>query len=208
MTIQLGHKCWYTEAELVGADLTIDHYRPKCDYWWLAFDVSNYRIACPFANSPKHNGKHGCAGGKGDNFPLIPPSVRGIDEKSTKLEVPVILDPCKKENCDLLAFQADGRPILNPIYAADPIARRRVEESKVLLNLDHSDFNSKREQLYHDIAEDVKAHEALPDGSESRVDIRTRTERRLGTNAPFSTAARYYLQVHRHLSWVEELLKK
>src|SRR4051794_25391405 len=68
MTIQLGNKCWYTEAELVGADLTIDHYRPKCDYWWLAFDVGNYRIACPFANSPKHNEKHGCAGGKGDNF--------------------------------------------------------------------------------------------------------------------------------------------
>jgi hypothetical protein len=30
------------------------------------------------------------------------------------------------------------------------------------LNLDHPDFNSKHEQLYHDIAEDVKAHEALP----------------------------------------------
>src|SRR4030081_2142396 len=55
MTVRLGNKCWYTEAELVGADLTIDHYRPKRDYWWLAFEVSNYRIACPFANSPKHN---------------------------------------------------------------------------------------------------------------------------------------------------------
>ena len=53
MTAQLGNKCWHTEAELVEADLTIDHYRPKCDYWWLAFDVSNYRIAYPFANSPK-----------------------------------------------------------------------------------------------------------------------------------------------------------
>src|SRR5882724_10543773 len=73
MTAHLGNKCWYTEAELVGADLAIDHYRPKCDYWWLAFDVSNYRVACPFANSPKHNAEHGCAGGKGDSFPLLPP---------------------------------------------------------------------------------------------------------------------------------------
>ena len=76
--------------------------------------------------------------------------------------MPVILDPCKKEDCDLLAFQGDGRPVLNPAYADDPIARRRVEDSKVLLNLDHPDFNSKREQLYHDIAEDVNAYEALP----------------------------------------------
>lgn len=107
----------------------------------------------------------------------------------------------------LLAFQADGRPVLNPAYADDPIASRRVEESKVLLNLDHPDFNSKREQLYRHIGEDVKAHEALPEDSSSRVAIRVRMEKRLAANAPFSTAARYYLQVHRNLSWVEELLK-
>lgn len=208
MTVQLGNKCWYTEAELVGADLTVDHYRPKCDYWWLAFDVSNYRIACPYANSPRHNEEHGCAGGKGDNFPLLPPGVRGTDENSVKLERPVLLDPCRKEDCDLLAFQADGRPVLNPANADDPIARRRVEESKVLLNLDHPDFNSKREQLYHDIADDVNAYEDLPDDSQSRVDIRARMERRLAANAPFSTAARYYLQFHRHRNWVEDLLRK
>jgi hypothetical protein len=145
---------------------------------------------------------------KGDNFPLIPPSVRGTDEESIKLERPVILDPCKKEDCDLLAFQADGRPTLNPVYAADLIAKERVEKNKILLNIDHPDFNAKRERLYHDIAEDVKAHEALPADSQSRVDIRVRMERRLAANAPFSTAARYYLQVHRNLTWVEELLKE
>ena len=151
---------------------------------------------------------HGCTGGKGDNFPLLPPGIRGTDDTSIKLERPIILDPCKKEDCDLLAFQSDGRPILNPVHAADPLARRRVEESKVLLNLDHPDFNSKREQLYHDVAEDVKAHEALPEDSQSRVDIRVRTEKRLAVNAPFSSAARYYLQLHRNLNWVEELLNK
>jgi hypothetical protein len=208
MTTQIGNKCWYTEVELVGADLTIDHYHPKCDYWWLAFDVTNYRIACPFANSPRHNEEHGCAGGKGDSFPLLPPGIHGTDESSIKLEWPVILDPCKKEDCDLLAFQADGRPVLNPANAGDPIARRRVEESKVLLNLDHPDLNSKREQLYHDIVDDVSAYEALPEDSQPRMNIRNRMERRLAANAPFSTAARYYLQVHRHLSWVEELLKR
>ena len=68
MTAHLGNKCWYTEAELIGTDLTIDHYRPKSDYWWLAFDSGNYRVACPYANSPKHNEVHGCTGGKGGQF--------------------------------------------------------------------------------------------------------------------------------------------
>lgn len=107
----------------------------------------------------------------------------------------------------MLAFQADGRPILHPLYADDPVAKERVETSKILLNIDHPDFNAKRERLYHDIAEDVKTYEALPENSGSRADIRNRMERRLAANASFSTAARYYLQVHRHLNWVEELLK-
>ena len=90
----------------------------------------------------------------------------------------IILDPCRKADCDLLAFQADGRPILNPAYKGDPIARRRVNESKIVLNLDHPDFNAKREQLYHAIADDVKAFEELPRGSGLRATIHDRiTER-------------------------------
>ena len=68
-------------------------------------------------------------------FQLLPPGVRGTDEESIRLERPVILDPCKKEDCDLLAFQADERPILHPLYADDPIAKERVEKSKILLNM-------------------------------------------------------------------------
>lgn len=208
ITKHLGNKCWYTEAELVGADLTVDHYRPKCDYWWLAFDVANYRVACPYANSPKHNEEHGCAGGKGDNFPLLPPGIRATSKSKLKLEKPVILDPCNEADCELVAFQADGRPILNPAYVADPIAAKRVDESKLLLNLDHPDFNSKREQLYHDTADDVNTYEALATNPPVRTAILVRMEKRLAANAPFSTAARYYLQLHRHLVWVEKLLKK
>src|SRR4051794_37266577 len=59
---KLGNKCWYTEVELVGAPLAIDHFRPICHYWWLTFDPENYRIACPFSNSPQHNAAQGCAG--------------------------------------------------------------------------------------------------------------------------------------------------
>jgi hypothetical protein len=208
LTNALGHKCWYTEAELVGAPLTIDHFRPVCDYWWLAFDPENYRIACPYSNSPEHNKEHGCAGGKGDNFPLLAPGIRATGKNKLRLEKPVILDPCRKEDCDLLAFQVDGRPILNPIHALDPIALRRVEESMLLLNLDHPDFNSKREQLCHDIAQDVNTYESLNPRAAARAAILSQMRKRLSTNAAFSTAARYYLQLHRDLSWVEQLLNE
>lgn len=202
----LGNKCWYTEVELIGAPLTIDHYRPSCDYWWATFDVENYRVSCPYANSPEHNAMHGCAGGKGDKFPLLAPEIRATGKKKIRVEKPIILDPCKKGDCDLLAFQADGRPRINPAYAADPLAVRKVEESMLLLNLDHPDFNAKREQLYHDIADDVTAHEELPLDAGGRNTIQERIKQRLMPNAQFSTAARYYLRLHRHLEWVEQLL--
>lgn len=206
LTDRLGKKCWYTEAELVGAPLAIDHFRPVCDYWWLTFEASNYRVACAFANSPEHNKLHGCAGGKGDEFPLLGSGLRAKGRNKLRCEKPVILDPCNKADCDLVAFQADGRPVLNPANAADPIAKKRVDESKILLNLDHPDFNSKREQLCNEIADDVQAYEELPEGAAARAILRTRLAGRLSSCAPFSSAARYYIRLYRHLDWVEALL--
>jgi hypothetical protein len=202
----LGRKCWYSEVELIGSPLVIDHYRPVRHYWWLAFDAGNYRVACPWANSPEHNAQHGCTGGKGDNFPLLPLSPRATSQNQLPNERPVILDPCSPADCGLLAFQADGRPILNPSFAGDAIAKQRVDESMILLNLDHPDFNTKREQLCNVIGDDVRTHEALPANSPERLTIRNRLAAKLATNASFSTAARFYLRLHRNLNWVEDIL--
>lgn len=204
----LGPKCWYTEVELVGAPLVVDHYRPVRHYWWLAYDAENYRIACPWANSPQHNPIHGCAGGKGENFPLLAPGLRARGKNKLRTERPVILDPCNAQDCELLAFQADGLPVLNPAFAGNAVAVQRVEESKILLNLDHPELNSKREQLRLMTEEDVHAHEALPAGSLERTNTRNRIAARLKPTAPFSTAARFYLQSHRHLDWVEDILNQ
>lgn len=206
LTTLLGRKCWYTEVEIVGAPLAVDHYRPVCHYWWLAFEAENYRIACPWANSPVHNTRHGCAGGKGDSFPLFPPAVRAMKSDQLPNERPIILDPCNPKDCDLLAFQSDGRPVLNPVFLGDTDAELRVEQSMILLNLDHPEFNSKREQLCIDIEQDVINYEAFPEHSPRRDVIRASLAAKIAANAPFSTAARFYLKFHRHLDWVEKIL--
>lgn len=205
-TALLGNKCWYTEAELVGAPLTIDHYRPRCDYWFLAFKAENYRVACPFANSPKDNPLYGCSGGKGDSFPLLDERNKAHGAKRIIHERPIILDPCNEEDCKLIAFQPDGRPVIHPEFASDSNAIRRLEKSKLLLNLDHPDFNSKREQLHDEIKAAVEDHEAFPQGSDRRNEKRSWLREKLSPTAPFSVAARHYLSAHRHLHWVEDIL--
>lgn len=206
ITRVLGHKCWYTEAEPTGGDLVVDHYRPKGSYWFLAFDEENYRIACAYANSPHHNSEHGCAGGKGEAFPLLDPRNKAKGRNSIKNERPVILDPCNKDDCKLIAFQLDGRPVLHPDYKTDKVALERVEMSKILLNLDHPDFNSKREQLRKAIDRDVKSHENSFDDPKHQEDLRNNLAQLISKNAPFSIAARQYLSAHRHLDWVSDLL--
>lgn len=208
LTTLIGHKCWYTEAEPTGGDLVIDHYRPKESYWFLAFDEANYRVACSYANSSHHNEEHGCLGGKGEEFPLLDPRNKAKGRNRIKNERPVILDPCNKDDCKLIAFQSDGRPVLHPDFHNDAVALQRVENSKILLNLDHPDFNSKREQIHDDIETDVKAHEDLPNGSAQREAIRDRLSRKISKTAPFSVSARQYLSAYRYFDWVVLILDK
>jgi hypothetical protein len=106
----------------------------------------------------------------------------------------------------LIAFQADGRPVIHPDHMNDPTSVYRVEESKILLNIDHPDFNSKREQLFHDISDDVRTYEDLEAKSPARVAIQRRMARRLSSNAPFSVAARHYIRFYQDRDWIVDLL--
>lgn len=202
LTTLFGKKCWYSEARLVGAPLTIDHYRPKIHYWWLAFNPDNYRVACPLVNSP------GGEGGKARHFPLLTPGIPAQAPGSIDQGDPVLLDPCRSDDVALLAFQSDGRPVLHPAHASDPIAQHRVAESKILLNLDHPDFNAERAELYHTIQREVAAIEALPIGSVPRQQMQEHLESRMKPDAPYSTAACFYLMPHRHLPWVQEMINR
>lgn len=207
LTALIGNKCWYTEVELLGAPLTVDHFRPQTHYWFLALDPSNFRIACSFSNSPYHNPLYGCAGGKGDEFPLLGHVGRAKGKSRLRRESPVLLDPCNADDCKLIVFQETGRPIVNPQFKGNPVAVERVQKSLILFNIDHPDFNSKREQLYFDIRDDIKTYHQLPAGADSRADIRRRMEQRINPRAAFSIAAKQYLQRYRNHDWVETILK-
>lgn len=206
LTGLLGNKCWYTEVGSVGSDLAIDHFRPICKYWFLAFDPTNYRVSCQFANSPHHNPIYSSGGGKGIEFPLRKGTLPAIRKKGIHRESPVILDPCNARDCEIVAFQADGRPVINPKYASDEFAVYRLDKSKLLLNLDHPDFNSKREVLSKEIGREVRACETPGIDPELRSDFEESLARRIQTSSEFSTAARYYLSNYRYLDWVEAIL--
>src|SRR5258708_6168668 len=83
---ELSHgKCWYCESRQSRSYMVVDHFRPKGTikdadpehegYWWLAFDLSNYRFACTFCNSPAKDSDD-ITRGKRNFFPLVDESLR------------------------------------------------------------------------------------------------------------------------------------
>lgn len=203
---RLGKKCWYTEVITLGSDLEIDHYRPKRHYRWLAFDPENFRVSCAYANKFHFNKEHQCRGGKGEEFPLSNAQARAASKAELDNEHPIILDPCEPKDCELVTFHPDGRPTIHPDYVKDKEANRRLDLSKILLNLDHPEFNKCRERLYHTIERDVRRHDEAAPGSPSKEEIEQELETMIAPHSQFSAAALCYLRNYRTQPWVEQLL--
>lgn len=215
-----NYKCWYTEAPQQGTDVDVDHYRPKKrvqetikspsvhdGYWWLAFTLSNYRYGCIVANRRRTDVETGNTGGKADHFPLL-------DEKNRArtpvcdldVEQPVLLDPLKATDVQLLIFKEDGEAM--PRYSEDKHFRKfyRADQSIVLYNINHSDFVrcriDLRDEINNEIADAKRYFNKLEKGDSDNDLAYERAICRLrkmkSKDAPFSSFCTDYLETFRH----------
>ena len=162
----LGPKCWYCETTIQRADVNVDHFRPKSDvlgetghdgYWWLAYRIDNYRIACKHCNSggARFEGKReGLA--KGARFPLVA-GVRAWKEgDDLDLEQPLLLDPARPGDPDLLGFDTFGyaRRSAAPYSPAESHGGVcRTEETIRILALNATQITDQRRELMEEIAD-------------------------------------------------------
>jgi len=211
-----NRKCWYTESTNPGCVNSVDHYRPKGKimnsdgeikhwYWFLAFDPENYRLSCQFSNGPKTNPETGVTGGKWDEFPLPNGQNHSTTKAGIDLENPVILDPCNEDDCDLIEFQFDGRPVVSSRHKDNPDACYRVELNKLLLNLDYPTFNEDREILYNRIEKLVKRGDRYGADNPARQDVEQDLQELMTPDKPYSKAAECYVRCFRDRDWVDRL---
>jgi hypothetical protein len=195
----------------------VEHFRPKARvpkegelehwYWFLAFNPINYRLSSQFSNRLNNNPLLCATGGKGNKFPLMPGCHRATDVAGLENERPVILDPCVQVDTDLLEFQPDGRPVVSHEHSGDPDAVYRVEQSKLLLNLDFPTFNEDRESLYNMIKRLVERGDRyIRDGVDALEDVQEDLRALMRVEAEYSKAAECYIRCFRDRDWVEELL--
>lgn len=150
-------KCWYCEVKSPRADFHVDHHRPKNrvknsdgteepGYWWLAFEYSNYRLACSFCNCP-HAGEDGIVRGKSDQFPLHSGSVRARPDSNLNDENPILLDPTNPVDPSMLWFSNDGSACPRHSEAAS-FLHQRASATIDILNLNDIKIVEARKELW------------------------------------------------------------
>lgn len=213
-----SRKCWYTESKNPGCLNDVEHYRPKAKvtdgnghvehwYWFLVFNPVNYRLSSQISNRLNKNSLLGATGGKGDKFPLLPGSPRATDLAGLAAEQPVILDPCTELDTELLEFLPDGRPVLSVRHFGDAVAKDRVEQSKLLLNLDYPTFNEDRESLYNKIRKLIERGDGyVREGIPAIEDVKSDLRALMSPDAEYSKAAECYIRCFRDRAWVDEII--
>ncbi|MFJ9841660.1 HNH endonuclease [Kitasatospora sp. NPDC101155] len=198
----VGSKCWYCETLILRADVNVDHFRPKSKvldvpghqgYWWLAYEVSNYRVACKHCNSggARFNGvPEGLA--KGTQFPLLAGTRARHPRDDLSLEQPLLLDPARRGDPDLLGFDTAGhaRRSNAPYSQAETdIGLCRADETIRILALNDSQIIKQRSHLMQEVG--VLARLGDAPGVQQLIDAK------VGPQAQWSSAAAAALALQR-----------
>ncbi len=118
---------------------------------------------------------------------------------------PVLLDPCNLDDCGLLEFLPDGRPVVASRYKSDLSACYRVDESKLLLNLDFPTFNEARESLYNRVRKLVDRGDDYGAGNPALEDVKQDLQELMEENSEYSKAAECFVRCFRDRVWIEQL---
>ncbi|WP_022952136.1 hypothetical protein [Leucothrix mucor] len=145
-------KCWYSEAKFTAEYPHLEHFRPKScafdesrnirhdGYWWLAFDLENYRLSKPVPNTKKSA-----------YFPLKERSQAVLRPGiALSREVPMFLDPTNQLDVDLISFNALGEPepCSEPVFDLDEWDRQRIKFSISFYGLDNYELCNERKELW------------------------------------------------------------
>ncbi len=160
-----NNKCWYTEARFAAEYPQVEHFRPKScardenwklcheGYWWLAFDITNYRLSKPMPNVVK-----------GTYFPIRKRRFAALEPTdSVETEDSLFIDPTVEDDCQLIAFNRLGQPepIGEPPVDLDDWDLKRIEFSIKRYRLDDEDLCNLRKALWQSINERFNEYRRL-----------------------------------------------
>lgn len=206
-----ANKCWYSEARESVSRYEVDHFRPHgrakqavktfaTGYSWLAFDIENFRLSGMLCNRVNKEHSQNSVG-KGEWFPLRDSATRAtLQNRSTHLETPILLDPADPDDPCRLWFNDDGNVIPDPDLDDDD--KQLVEAAIGFLGLRQSHLNRQRAKVLNRCRRAIHRYKAVlkvQKGKRTQRDVENMNEARnelLAMSSPsgeFAAAVRCFL---------------
>lgn len=234
------HKCWYSEAPIGSGDFEVDHFRPKNKakekanyrdpssksvvhkengYWWLAYEYTNYRLAGGLINKIRRDRlkEEEETKGKGDYFPLDLSETGKVaaDEENVNCEIPILLDPCVKEDVCLLTYDSNGEPISAGLNEYED---NRVLQSIFYYHLDLEQLNKERLMVWKDCEKEILRAKTIIDEAPDERAKRLALDQCLtniveyvkDSDRPYSCVVKACVMVYAELDgfvWLKRLVK-
>lgn len=206
-------KCWYSENPADQSFMDVDHFRPKLEakrstsltdpgYEWLAFSWENFRLSAQRSNRLSTNEDTGVVEGKASWFPLLDGSPKATwDQRCEDREMPVLLDPTKKDDVRLIDVLDDG--MMGPSRFCFGSSKKRVETSITLFGLNLPALKAARlrimrevqlvAQILLDSMTAAQASDAFADAAQLQR-MRDGLEEKTHPQQPYAAAARAQLR--------------
>ena len=193
------HKCAYCEDH--AEQTHVDHYRPKKDYYWLAYSWDNLICSCPTCNQFKTNDF--AIKGKRATPPKTTDDLSDINiwssQKYDRQERPKLLNPERDNLNDVFIFDIEGhiRGNHNP----------RADYTIETCHLDRRDLVDGRRKIVDDFRDAIKA-DFLYASTEAEykcsIEVLTRDFQRKAENKTNT----FYAYRNAALDWLNDIVKE
>lgn len=169
---KLYRNCGYCESEFTNSTrpATVEHYRPKGEYYWLAFSWDNLFYACGKCNNPQAGGigkgnKFGISGTKVDFDPNDLSNINSLSEKYNTIEKPKFINPEFEDPEQKLFFNEHGE-----IKSDDERCKYTIHE----IGLDRLELNQRRKTVIDEFIrsiEKIETDTSIDKKSKARQEI-------------------------------------
>lgn len=133
-------KCGYCETK--NRQLAVEHYRPKSEYYWLAYSWDNLLYSCPICNSRKLN-KFLIKNTKLQHNEIDINEIHKLSSKYNEYEQPELINPETEDIFNDIIYKKNGE------YDTEKITNQRLLATIRLLRLnDPEDLSINRKAVY------------------------------------------------------------
>lgn len=211
-------KCAYCEADTaVVAHGDVEHFRPKSEYWWLAYCYDNYTFSCQICNQV-HKGDKFTFNGAKLPAPKLPRSLPTDASKRATLVASLCPDPASSTDAGIeQLFGVEDADLVNP-YLVNPDlhfawkaipeteevwlvpksrsvrAKRAVKAAEDILGLNREELLRLRWNAYDQLETLALALQEGNFTTAKKRELLRRLQRQAGADRPFAGMKRYFLR--------------